>query len=153
MDLLNAIEGLPAYRSLRDRLSAGLDTINTVQGLGLPRAARLPLVARLHQDLQKPVLLISNRADRALALFEELQFWSESENTHYFPEPNPLFYEQAGWGQGTMRDRLRVLTLLAKYLIPGQPRPERPPIIVAPIRAIDDPHPTQTRLHQIFPHL
>lgn len=136
MDLLNAIEGLPAYRSLRDRLGAGLDTINTVQGLGLPRAARLPLVARLHQDLQKPVLLISNRADRALALFEELQFWSESENTHYFPEPNPLFYEQAGWGQGTKRDRLRVLTLLAKYLIPGQPQLEPPPIIVAPIRAI-----------------
>jgi transcription-repair coupling factor (superfamily II helicase) len=136
MKFLNAIGGLPPYQSLLDRLREGLDTINTVQGLGLPRAARLPMVAKLHQDLQKPILLISNRADRALALFEELQFWSGDDSILYFPEPNPLFYEQAGWGHGTRRDRLRVLTMLANYLIPGHPKPEVPPIIVAPIRAI-----------------
>jgi len=74
MDLLAAIEKIPAYRFLLSRLQEGLDTIDTVQGLGLPRAARLPLVTRLHQDLHKPLLLISNRADRALALYEELQY-------------------------------------------------------------------------------
>ena len=74
MQLLEKIGAIPAYRTLLSRLKEGLDTVDTVQGLGLPRAARLPLVARLQQDLGRPILLISNRADRALALYEELQF-------------------------------------------------------------------------------
>ena len=75
MDLLDRIGALPAYRELITRLGAGLDTVDTAQGLGLPRAVRLPLVAQLHKDLNRPVLLISNRADRALSLYEELRFW------------------------------------------------------------------------------
>ncbi len=134
--LLDKINPLPAYRSLLARLHEGLETNETVQGLGLPRAARLPLVARLHQDLNRPILLISNRADRALALFEELQFWTGDKQAHYFPEPNPLFYERSAWGKGTRRDRLAVLTQLARSLLPGAPAPETPPIIVAPVRAI-----------------
>jgi transcription-repair coupling factor (superfamily II helicase) len=102
----------------------------------LPRAARLPLLACLHQDLETPIMLITNRADRALALFEELQFWLGEDGVHYFPEPNPLFYEKSGWGAGTRRDRLQVLTLLSQLLIPGMPAPERMPVIVATVRAI-----------------
>lgn len=136
MDLLEKFGKLSPYRSLLVRLKEGLDTNETVQGLGLPRAARLPLVARLYQDLQRPILLISNRADRALALFEELQFWTGETQAHYFPEPNPLFYEKSPWGKGTRRDRLAVLTMLARTLLPGAPTPQKPPIIVAPIRAI-----------------
>ena len=136
MELLDKFGKLPPYRNLLARLHEGLDTNETVQGLGLPRAARLPLVARLYQDHHKPILLISNRADRALALFEELQFWLGKTQTHYFPEPNPLFYEKSPWGKGTRRDRLAVLTVLARTLLPGTPDPEAPPIIVAPIRAI-----------------
>jgi len=136
MQLLDKIGALPAYQSLLARLKEGLDTVDTAQGLGLPRSVRLPLVARLHQDLARPVLLISNRADRALALFEELQFWLGEEDAYYFPEPNPLFYEQAGWGKGTRRDRLQVLTMLARALVPGTPMPETPPVLVTPVRAI-----------------
>jgi transcription-repair coupling factor (superfamily II helicase) len=136
MELLEKIGKLSPYRTLLARLNEGLDTNETVQGLGLPRAARLPLVARLYQDLHQPILLISNRADRALALFEELQFWLGETHVQYFPEPNPLFYERSPWGKGTRRDRLTVLTMLARTLLPGAPSPETPPIIVAPIRAI-----------------
>ncbi len=136
MELLDRIGSLPAYRELMARLEAGLDTVTKVQGLGLPRAVRLPLVARLHKDLNRPVLLISNRADRALALYEELRFWLGETEAYYFPEPNPLFYEQAGWGKGTRRDRLQVMTLLARTLMPGAPKPETPPVLVAPIRAL-----------------
>jgi transcription-repair coupling factor (superfamily II helicase) len=134
--LLDKFNLLPAYRHFLARLNEGLDTNDTVQGLGLPRSARLPLVARLHQDLKRPILLISNRADRALSLFEELQFWTGETGAHYFPEPNPLFYEKSAWGKGTQRDRLAVLTLLARSLLPGTPSPGTPPMIVAPIRAI-----------------
>ena len=73
-DILDRIRQLPAYQSLLIRLKTGADKIDTFQGLGLPRAARLPLTACLVRDLEKPLLLISNRADRALALYEELQF-------------------------------------------------------------------------------
>ncbi|MDY6846184.1 MAG: transcription-repair coupling factor [Chloroflexota bacterium] len=134
--LLDKINSLPAYQGLLARLNEGLDTSDTVQGLGLPRAARLPVVARLYQDLKRPILLISNRADRALTLFEELQFWLGETQAYYFPEPNPLFYERSAWGKGTRRDRLAVLTLLASNLLPDAPTPETPPIIVAPVRAI-----------------
>lgn len=134
--VLEKIRQLPAYQSLLHRLRTGVDRIDTFQGLGLPRAARLPLAASLVKDLEQPLLLISNRADRALALFEELQFWLGDQPAHYFPEPNPLFYEKASWGQGTRRDRLHVLTMLARTLHPGVPSPETPPVIVATVRAI-----------------
>ena len=136
MPLLDQIASLPAYRDLLARLESGQETVTTARGLGLPRAARLPLVARLQADLRRPILLISNRADRALALYEELQFWLGATPAYYFPEPNPLFYEQAGWGKGTRRDRLQVLTMLARTLIPNAPSPEVPPVIVTPIRAL-----------------
>ncbi len=136
MTLLDRIGDLPAYRDLLTRLTSGLETVDTAQGLGLPRAARLPVVAQLQADLQRPILLISNRADRALALFEELQFWLGETPAYYFPEPNPLFYEKAGWGKGTRRDRLQVLTMLARTLIPGAPSPGTPPVLVAPVRAL-----------------
>jgi transcription-repair coupling factor (superfamily II helicase) len=136
MPLLDRIGKLPAYRDLLARLEAGTETVTTARGLGLPRAARLPLTARLQADLGQPILLITNRADRALALFDELQFWLGDIPAYYFPEPNPLFYEQAAWGKGTRRDRLQVLTMLARTLIPNAPSPAVPPVIVTPIRAL-----------------
>jgi transcription-repair coupling factor (superfamily II helicase) len=136
MPLLDRIASLPAYRDLLARLESGHETVTTARGLALPRSARLPLVARLQADLRRPILVISNRADRALALYDELQFWLGDVPAYYFPEPNPLFYEQAGWGKGTRRDRLQVLTMLARTLIPNAPSPEVPPVIVTPIRAL-----------------
>ncbi len=137
MNLLAPLKDLPAYQGLLSDLQKEHKQRQPVQGLGLPRAARLPVVASLREDLQRPVLVISNRADRALALYEELRFWlGEDSDVRYFPEPNPLFYEKSAWGKGTRRDRLQVLTLLARYLVPGIPRPETPPVLVAPVRAI-----------------
>ena len=136
MQILPVLAELPAYRQLLAELQAHPAPGETLAGLGLPRAVRLPLVARLYQDLGTPVLLVTNRADRALALYEELQFWLGDAQVHYFPEPNPLFYEKSGWGAGTRRDRLQVLTMLARSLVPGMPAPEHPPVIVTPVRAI-----------------
>ena len=53
-----------------------------------------------------------------------------------FPEPAPLFYENASWGETTRRERLNVLTTLAAYLIPGASAPQTPPLIIAPARAL-----------------
>jgi len=82
------------------------------------------------------VLLVTDRADHALTLFDELNFWAGDALRVYFPEPNPLFYEQAAWGTATRRDRLQALTLLASYHIPGAQKPVTPPFIVTPVRAL-----------------
>ena len=107
-----------------------------LSGLGLPRAARLPLLAALQGDLPRPILLLTDRADHALALYDELGFWLPSASRYLFSEPNPLFYEDAAWGNTTRRERLQALTALAAYHLPFAEKPATPPVIVASVRAV-----------------
>jgi hypothetical protein len=72
--LLSHISSLSSYQQLLTQLNAG----KSAAGLGLPRSARLPVLASLHTDLNQPILLITDRADHALALFDELGFWTKS---------------------------------------------------------------------------
>ena len=130
--MLEAIRSLDAYQQLLADLKAGVP----LPGLALPRASRLPVSEALRGDLERPILLLTDRADHALMMFDELGFWSSDAPRYYFPEPNPLFYEQAAWGNVTRRDRLQVLTMLASFHMPGAPRPAFPPVIVAPVRAV-----------------
>src|SRR5919109_880813 len=130
--LLDKIPELPQYQQLLNQLQTDGKQL---PGLGLPRAARLPLLAALHQDLDRPVLLITDRADHALALFDELGFWVKSPRYH-FAEPNPLFYEQAAWGVTTRRERLQSLMALASYHLPFAQKPEAPPVFVASARSL-----------------
>ncbi|RPJ41175.1 MAG: hypothetical protein EHM21_13555, partial [Chloroflexi bacterium] len=130
--ILEAIRSLTSYQRLLADLSARM----LLPGLALPRAARLPVLAGLSSDLNCPILLLTDRADRALTLLDELAFWAPSAPRQIFPEPNPLFYEQAAWGTLTRRDRLQALTLLASYHLPGLKKPEQPPMIVASVRAL-----------------
>jgi len=104
--------------------------------LGLRRSARLPALAALYQELNTPVLLVVDRADRAVMLLEELGLWLPQAPRLLFPEPTPLFYENASWGDSIRRERLAALTMLASYHIPGAPRPNLPPVIIAPARAL-----------------
>jgi transcription-repair coupling factor (superfamily II helicase) len=126
--LLSHIRSLPAYKNLLANLA--------IHPLGLPRSARLPVLASLHADLNQPILLVTDRADHALALFDELGFWMPDTSRYLFAEPNPLFYEQAAWGASTRRERLQALTALANYHLPFTGKPQTAPIIVASARAI-----------------
>ena len=112
-NILDGLRELTEYR----QLLANLNTAKSLSGLGLPRSVRLPILAALHNDFQQPILLITDRADHALALFDELGFWIKSPR-YLFAEPNPLFYEDAAWGISTRRERLQVLTALASYHLP-----------------------------------
>ena len=67
---------------------------------------------------------------------EELELWSPNAIRLIFPEPNPLFYENAAWGEATRRERLQVLTTLASYHIPGGSNANQAPIIIASARAV-----------------
>src|SRR5215210_8407721 len=124
--LLNKIREHSQYQQLLNQLKADGKQL---PGLGLPRAARLPVLAALHQDLNRPVLLITDRADHSLSLYDELGFWAKSPRYH-FGEPNPLFYEQAAWGVTTRRERLQTLMALASYYLPFAQKPDVPPIFV-----------------------
>lgn len=131
--ILDTLRKLPAYERLKGQL---LDPVQTISGLGLPRAARLPLLAALYKDLRCAILLITDRADHALALFDELGFWAGNIPRYHFAEPNPLFYEQAAWGTNTRRERLTALTALARYHLPFADKPETPPVIVVSARSL-----------------
>jgi transcription-repair coupling factor (superfamily II helicase) len=94
-----------------------------VRSLGLRRSARLPVVASLAAELSQPIVLLTDRTDRALTLADELALLAPEAQRLFFPEPNPLFYEDAAWGETTRRDRLIVLSTFAAYHIPGAPQP------------------------------
>ncbi|HET9910693.1 MAG TPA: hypothetical protein VFQ13_02325, partial [Anaerolineales bacterium] len=130
--VLNKIRELSEYQQLLKQLQPDG---RQLPGLALPRAARLPVLAALHQDVDRPILLITDRADHALALFDELGFWVQSPRYH-FAEPNPLFYEQAAWGVTTRRERLQTLTALSSYHLPFVQKPEIPPVFVASARSL-----------------
>jgi len=130
--VLDRIRSLSAYQQNLASLRSG----QNVPGLGLMRSARLPLVAALHLDLNVPLLLVTDRTDRALTILDELAFWLKPQDVQYFPEPNPLFYEQAAWGTVTRRDRLQGMTRLASYHIPAAAKTETAPVLVAPVRAL-----------------
>lgn len=130
--VFKTIRGLPQYLSLLKSLREN----DQVPGLGLPRAARLPLLSTLHADLDRVTLLVTDRADYALGLFDEVGFWVGDTPRYHFAEPNPLFYEQAAWGVATRRERLQALTALARYHLPFAEKPEKHPIIVTSARSL-----------------
>ncbi|MBV6401143.1 MAG: Transcription-repair-coupling factor [Anaerolineales bacterium] len=131
LSILNSIRSLPQYQNLLSQLKAG----KQIAGLGLPRAARLPVLAALLEDIGQPILFITDRADHALSMFDELGFWIKSPRYH-FAEPNPLFYEQAAWGVTTRRDRLQALTALSTFHLPFTQKPETPPVFVTSVRSL-----------------
>jgi len=130
--LLQQIRSLPAYQCLLADVQSG----KQLSGLALPRATRLPMLAVLREDLDQPVVLITDRADHALQLHDELAFWAPAISRYIFSEPNPLFYEDAIWGSATRRERLQTLTALSAYHLPFVEKPSTPPVIVTTIRAL-----------------
>ena len=57
--ILNKIREVSQFQQLLNQLRTNGKQL---PGLGLPRAARLPVLAVLHQDLNRPILLITDRA-------------------------------------------------------------------------------------------
>jgi len=112
-----------------------LSDVSSIQKLGLRRSARLPVLASMYTTLQRPILLLTERTDLALTLMDELALWLPTAPRFFFPDPNPLFYENEPWGENTRRDRLMALTRLASYHIPGAPN-HQPEIIISSIRAL-----------------
>jgi len=129
--ILDKIRSHPQYLQLLKQIQDGKEQ----SGLSLPRSARLPILAALHLDLNRAILFVTDRADHALSLFDELGFWVKSPR-YFFAEPTPLFYEDAAWGISTRRERLQALTALARYHLPFAEKPDAAPILVTSARAL-----------------
>jgi transcription-repair coupling factor (superfamily II helicase) len=131
-ELIEKIQLLPSYLELLKTLQDGTAEFF----LGLRRSARLPIAVSLHSSLLRPIILVTHRTNRALTLLDELELWAPGVPRLLFPEPTSLFYENVEWGENTRRERILVLTNLTSAHIPGAPKPEQPPIIVVPARAL-----------------
>ncbi|MFO8037684.1 MAG: transcription-repair coupling factor [Anaerolineales bacterium] len=123
----------PPFWELLERIRQG-----STQGekVGLAKAARLPVLTALRDELQVPILLLTGRTDRAFVLRDELSIWEPDLVPLFFPEPDPLFYEGVPWSRKTRQNRIRVLSTLASVLIPGSAEREVSPVILAPARAV-----------------
>lgn len=130
--MLGTLRQQAAYQQCLDAIKVGKQPAS----LGLLRSARLPVLAALCADLNVPVLLLTDRADRASLMYDELRFWLPDLPRLFFPEPTPMFYEKAAWGNLTRRDRLHTMATLVDYFKPGSQKPTRPCAVIAPLRAV-----------------
>lgn len=130
--LLQTIRSLPAYQKLLNDINSGI----APPGIGIRRAARPPLVASLRADLEKPILFITDRADRVNKFLDELQFWASEQPHFLFAEPTTLFYEPGAWGSLTRRSRIECLSALCTYHLPSLPKLPKAPLISTSLRAL-----------------
>jgi len=136
--MLDTLRKQPEYQECLDAIKLGRQPAT----LGLIRSARLPVLAALCTDLSVPILLLTDRSDRAALMFDELSFWLPDTTRVYFPEPTPMFYENAAWGSLTRRDRLHAFSTLVQYFKPGSKKPDKPLRGGCPVACGDDPNTT-----------
>ena len=145
--LLTCLNTISTYRRLIEDLRNSSQGPDSPQPLYLLAAARSYVAAALHNDLKRPMVLVTGRAERARQLYEELQAWApDPEAILRFAEPDALPYERIPWSQSTIEQRLRVLERLASYqsspssALPRheerEAAPAPPPLIVASTRAL-----------------
>ena len=117
--LLRLLNQIDTVQTLFDALALG----EAEDGpLGVPVAARPAMLAALHQNLQRPLLFITARTDRARSLVEQIRCWSDHpERVLRLPDPTVLPYERIAWNVETLAERVAALTALATYSDEGDP--------------------------------
>jgi transcription-repair coupling factor (superfamily II helicase) len=128
-DLLKA---QPAFLKLADDINSGISPGQ----LGLARSVRVPVLSALQQFLDRPLLVVTDKTDRAMVLEEEWKFWFSDSLLSFFPEPDPLFYENLPWSRKTRHERLGILAKLSSFMVPGADAGKSPPLILAPVRGL-----------------
>ncbi|RME72337.1 MAG: transcription-repair coupling factor [Chloroflexi bacterium] len=131
--ILKLFNQSPAYHRLADALYNGdLSTI-TRQPLGVPGAVRPAFLAALHADLQRPILFVTARSEKARILSEQLQIWArDPAAVFYLPPPDALPFEKVGWSAETTQARLTALSALMLYRQQAGPAP----LVVTSARAL-----------------
>lgn len=123
---------LPAFKTLLQEINSH----SSLSPLAIPRSARLPFLAALLPEVNRPIVHILAHSDQAQVVQDELNFWSPGIQQMYFAEPAPLFYEKIPWGETVRWDRIKVLGGLADYWIPGRKELAKTSIIFTTVKAL-----------------
>ena len=115
--LLDLGRSLPAL----DELAAGLQEGRVpVAPLAIYHAARPYIVATLARQLNRPLLIITPRTNRARQWIDELRIWLPDEvPVHNFADPDALSYERIPWVAETRQRRLEALVSLLTWETSG----------------------------------
>ena len=130
--VIDLLAGQQAFQALAEELGSG----KSPHRLGLARATRIPVLSALQVVLNRPLLLVTDKTDRALLLEDEWGFWSSGPRFSFFPEPDPLFYELVPWSRKTRHERLGLLADLSALMHPGAESGSPKPLILAPVRGL-----------------
>jgi transcription-repair coupling factor (superfamily II helicase) len=123
---------LPGFLELVNKIKEA----KSLPPIGLPRSARLPLIGSLIESIQRPIVYILAQSDHSQVVLDELNFWSPVINPISFTEPTALFYEKISWGENTRWERIKVLSALADFWIPGRKEFAANPVIVTTVKAL-----------------
>ena len=133
LKLFNQISG---YNTFADALHSGQLLAPDSPPLGVLTAARPALLAALQLDLQRPILFITARAERARIFTEQIQLWSQDPTSvHHLPDPDALPHEKVPWGSETIQGRLNALSALVQHG-PDDDDDQLPPIVVVSARGL-----------------
>jgi len=125
--LLQALTDTPTFQQTLTHLQAH----DPILDQNVIRSARPFVVAALANHVQRPMLILTARADRAYNMSEQIPVWLPDRTIYRFAEPSTPFYERAPWSDDVKRTRLEVLGLFA------QPNPDAPPpVVVASAHAL-----------------
>ncbi|REG10616.1 transcription-repair coupling factor [Pelolinea submarina] len=123
---------LPGFNDLLEQVEGGTRQIP----ISLPRSVRLPFMAALQRDTQKPLLFITSKSDRLQSMYEEFSFWAEGNRNFIFAEPTPLFYEKINWSRDTRSDRMETLVALAQTFLPARKSEDVPQVIFTSVKSL-----------------
>ena len=147
--LLDLGRSLPAF----DELVVGLrEGRAPAAPLAIYHAARPYLVAALAGQLDRPLLIITPRTNRARQWIDELRAWLPDEfPVHNFADPDALSYERIPWVAETRQRRLEALVGLLTWETSGaEERAEREAQIESPHDS--PPHAPRSTLTSPRPH-
>ena len=130
--LLDILRRTGAYRGLLDGLAQG----SPLPDQHILRSARPFVLAALASDLDRPLLIIAGRVDRAHNIAEQLPVWLPGRAIERFAEPTSIFYERSPWTPSAIQNRLTTLASLAPPVGVKRPASEPPPIIVSSALAL-----------------
>ncbi len=129
--LLELVEGLSAYRSVRYALAAAAPSEGP-QRLTVPDAARACLVAALWRGLGSAALVVAPRPDSADRLANELATWlgpadgasGDASPVLRWPESEALPFERLAEDSAVAHGRLRILSTLSRDSRTDAPAPD-----------------------------
>src|SRR5690554_2301864 len=130
--LLDLLRRTSAYRDLLGALEQG----EPLPDQHILRAARPFVLAALVQDLNRPLLIIAGRVDRAYNIAEQLPGWLPDRAAERSAEPTAIFYERSPSTPTAIHSRLTTLATLAPPIGLKRGEPQPPPIIVTSALAL-----------------